>query len=188
MKKMYLFGLFALMAVLLAGCKDENQMQAVADETLATLMDYLPYAQNDTFVFVNNQGDRDVLRVDTTRISQQSGQGAKGTSVAILDSKWTWDCWYFQSLVSEKNGLQYDIALRAAYGNDQKYILLHSGYVSEKLSTTYIISYKVNEELPDKFFLSGFAPYPQSYMRITRHKGLTEYSFDGIEIWRLEEK
>lgn len=182
------FLLLILPAFILSSCEKEQQMQAVADETLAILMDYLPYAQNDTFVFVNNQGDRDVLRVDTTRIYRQSGEGVKGTHVAILDSKWTWYCWYFQSLVSEKNGLQYDIAMRAAYGNDKKYIMLHSGYVSEKLSTTYNISYKVNEELPDKFFLSGTAPYPQSYMRITRHKGLTEYSFDSQEIWRLEEK
>lgn len=164
-------------------CDRTQQLQKIANETMLTMSDYLPYHQHDTIVFENKGGKQIVFTIDSTLLYDNCIPNEKITNI----SNDRWFCFNHLSLVYEDKAsviFNFD----GVEGNlDEYYLMVACSFVNDK-TFRYSKSMKTNETIPDILRLIVKSKGEESYAIMTRHKGLTEFSLDGQEIWRLVER
>ena len=166
-------------------CDRTQQLQKIADETMLILSDYLPYHQHDTIVFENEDGKQMVFTIDSTLLYENCIRNEKITNISN-------DRWYaFNELsfvYNDKPSVY--IQLQAVEGDTKYYYLLCSCSFFHETTFRYGKSMMINENIPDTLNLQDRSKQPQegTSILIVRHKGLTEFSLDGQEIWRLVER
>jgi len=163
-------------------CDRTQQLQKIANETMLTLSDYLPYHQHDTIVFENKDGKQIIFTIDSTLLYENCIRNEKITN--ICNDRWF--AFNGLSFVYNDEPSVY-IQLQAVEGDTEYYYLLcYCSFFHEK-TLRYSKSMKTNETIPDILRFIVKSKREESYAIMTRHKGLTEFSLDGEEVWRLVE-
>lgn len=212
MKVHYYIYLIIAGTVLLSGCnnsslreKEYAEYQQFTRLLMHELEPYFPYTSNDSVLtFANvNSGQTEKLYIIEDKIGNRVQQ--KNT-INEYEYQGGYSGLYFECFMgtifnSGKDHISYSVYVqnRTRLSTDSLGTIYWQG-VHKPLETDepehqyrktteeyYINLNQLSSYLPDSIMATPYFFTPTGYMVIVRHKGLTEFSLDGHEIWRLVE-
>lgn len=189
--------IFLSMLTLFSGCLKSPEGPPTHEDSINAyrcfeiVQEYLPYTEGDSLIFVSDNGQKDTLVC-----ARLTGElySAKIRLNRVKEWNVSTDTWILSS--------QHLYCNVCAYGSEIYYDGVTynlSGYLRDSVNAGEIGFYKtfpdvesITEQYPvirlDKNYY-GFSQMPyECYLKILYHKGLTEFSLDGQEIWRLVEE
>ena len=212
MKVHYYIYLIIAGILLLSGCnnsslreKEYAEYQQFTRLLMHELDPYFPYTSNDSVLtFANvNSGQTEKLYIIEDKIGNRVQQ--KNT-INEYEYQGGYSGLYFECFMgtifnSGKDHISYSVYVqnRTRLSTDSLGTIYWQG-VHKPLETDepehqyrktteeyYINLNQLSSYLPDSIIATPYFFTPTGYMVIVRHKGLTEFSLDGHEIWRLVE-
>ena len=202
MKKPILFSILGLISLtmlsLFSGCIKSPEGPPTHEDSINAyrcfeiVQEYLPYTEGDSLIFASGNGQKDTLVC--ARLTGES-YGAKIRLNRVKEWNVSTDTWILSS--------QHLYCNVRAYGSEIYYdgvSYVFSGYIRDSVNAGRRDFYQTLPEVesilelyPEILLESDSYINPQqlpsgSYMKIRYHKGLTEFSLDGQEIWRLVEE
>lgn len=203
MKRPILFSILGLISLtmlsLFSGCIKSPEGPPTHEDSINAyrcfeiVQEYLPYTEGDSLIFVSDNGQKDTLvcarltgelygaKVELTRVTEWYS----GTGRWILSSQYL----YCEINASGRSETYYD---------GVTYVF--RGYIRDSVNAGGRDFYQTLPEVESILELypeillesDSYINPPQlpsgSYLKIRYHKGLTEFSLDGQEIWRLVEE
>lgn len=198
MKKCYIFAISLVLAGFISSCT--KSQETLAKDTLEEIRQYFPYSENQTLVYVNDstaerisfvvsleelaraypyflsspkewEADMDItltIRNGGNLPAKQSVVGCHISNFGQLDIMW-----FADMALDKEYSDTYASGVTKAEMDDVK------DAIDRHLTEVVIISSekKTMETIPQG----------QRYVRILKHKGLTDFSLDGHSAWHLQE-
>lgn len=213
MKTRNLLFVVLLGSLILQSCEDENlkekeyaEYQQFTLQLMHELEPYFPYTSDDSVLtFANvNSGQTEKLYIVADKTGNRVQQ--KNT-ISEYEYQGGYSGLYFECFMgtifnSGKDHISYSVYVqnRTRLSTDSLGTIYWQG-VHKPLETDepehqyrktteeyYINLNQLSSYLPDSIIATPYFFTPTGYMVIVRHKGLTEFSLDGQEIWRLVEE
>lgn len=164
-----------------------------ANLSFSILQKYLPYNTGDTRFFLSDSGERDTLVCHTFPYFSNDS-----STFFVVAGDGDWSCGIFFELASPRHSCSFE-AMASGYHYKEGITYELVGYLGDtirrgergfykKLPHATSIVELYPEIIMNRYvYSSSSALSSNSYMKLLYDKGLTEFSLDGQEIWRLVE-
>ena len=181
------------MVALFASCTVHQSK--MAKDTLEEMRPYCPYTENQTVTFVNDHSRERISYVVSLKEHTEvypyfsTNTGDWEASVAV----------YFTKLIGDSLTKEQCRFACGVWCSTSPFIVWSSSVVADTIYNCYVEELLRREEdvfqyfsdtvvLTDEHKLAMAVPKGKPYIRVIKHKGLTDFSVDGQTTWRVVEE